>query len=166
MPLKRAAAPELKTFSNGGSTLIWKTSSGLDVETITFVCRTNTRLIALMLMAPRASWAVHFPTNQSSGAKAVVTELLGRLAMHHRKKDELVSAAIYATALRRLAPRYVPFDPHDHSLQTTLNYRFGMNPPTYAYQAVDSLKQMLIDKLAEHGITDTEGEQQTGEANA
>jgi hypothetical protein len=99
-------------------------------------------------------------------AKAVVTELLGRLAMHLRKKDELVSAAIYATALRRLAPRYVPFDPHDHFLQTTLNYRFGMNPPTYAYQAVDSLKQMLIDKLAEHGITDTEGEQQTGDANA
>ena len=78
-----------------------------------------------------------------------------------------MSAAIYATALRRLAPTYVPFEfnPHDHFLQNTLNNRFGMNPP-YAFQAVESLKQMLIDKLAEHGITDTEGEQQTGAASA
>jgi hypothetical protein len=31
---------------------------------------------------------------------------------------------------------------------------FGMNPPTYQFQAVDELLQMLIEKL-EHGISDT-----------
>ena len=37
-----------------------------------------------------------------------------------------------------------------------LNGRFGMSPPTYTYQAVDTLLQLLIDKLAQHGILDRE----------
>ena len=99
-------------------------------------------------------------------AKEVVAELLGRITTHHFKNNQLVSAAIYAAALRQLWPKEVPykFDPHDKLLQIALNNRFGINPPTYVYQAVDSLKQMLVDKLAEHGITDTEGEQQTDAA--
>jgi hypothetical protein len=90
-------------------------------------------------------------------AKEVVAELLGRITTHHFNNDQLVTAAIYATALRRLMPEYVPdkFNPHNHFLQTVLNNRLGMDPPTYVYQAVDSLKQLLIDKLAEHGIADT-----------
>jgi hypothetical protein len=102
------------------------------------------------------------PFSESSveRAKEVVAELLGRIATHHFKNEQLVSAAIYATALRRLWPKYVPykFNPHDSSLQTALNRRFGMDPPTYVYQAVDSLKQLLVDKLAEQGIVDTERE--------
>jgi hypothetical protein len=90
-------------------------------------------------------------------ARAVLKELLGHIAKHHYKNNDLVSAAIYATALRRLSPDYKPgeFNPHDMFLHTDLNMRFGMSPPTYAYQAVDTLQQMLIDKLAQHGILDT-----------
>jgi hypothetical protein len=91
-------------------------------------------------------------------AKAVLTELLSHVTTHHYRKDDLVGAAIYATALRRLSPRYVmgEFSRHDVSLHAALNNYFGMNPPTYSYQAVDELKQILIDKLAQHGILDSE----------
>jgi hypothetical protein len=90
-------------------------------------------------------------------AKAVIKELLRHITTHHYKNNELVSAAIYATALRRLSPVYKQgeFNPHDTFLHTELNRRFGMNPPSYVYQAVDTLRQMLIDKLAQHGISDT-----------
>jgi len=90
-------------------------------------------------------------------AKAVLKELLSHIATHHYKNKELVSAAIYATALRRLSPVYKEgeFNPHDSFLHMELNTRFGMSPPTYAYQAADTLRQMLIDKLAQHGISDT-----------
>jgi hypothetical protein len=90
-------------------------------------------------------------------AKAVLKELLSHITTHHYNNDELVSAAIYATALRRLSPVYKEgeFDPHNSFLHTELNTRFGMSPPTYAYQAVDTLRQTLIEKLAQHGISDT-----------
>ena len=90
-------------------------------------------------------------------AEAVLKELLRHITTHHYKKNELVSAAIYATALRRLSPIYKPgeFNPHDAFLHSELNNRFGMSPATYAYQAVDTLRQMLVDKLAQHGISDT-----------
>jgi hypothetical protein len=90
-------------------------------------------------------------------AKAVLKELLRHITTHHYRNKELVSAAIYATALRRLSPngKQGEFTPHDTSLHMELNQRFGMNPPTHVYQAVDTLRQMLIDKLAQQGISDT-----------
>ena len=62
-------------------------------------------------------------------AKAVLKELLGHITTHHYKNSELVSAAIYATALLRLSPDYQPgeFNPHDVSLHMELNGRFGMS---------------------------------------
>jgi hypothetical protein len=97
-------------------------------------------------------------------AQVVAKELLGRIATHHYKRSELVDAAIYATALRRLSPIYKSgeFNRHDLSLHTGLNRRFGMDPPTHIYQAVDSLIQMLTDKLAEHGVVDTDSERAEG----
>jgi hypothetical protein len=109
------------------------------------------------------------PFSESSVVRAseVVAELLGRITTHHFKNDKLVSAAIFATALRQLCPEYMQgrFDPHDTFLQIALNRQFGMEPPTYSFQAVDGLKQLLIDKLAEHGIAEREGEPDTGAAN-
>lgn len=90
-------------------------------------------------------------------AEAVIKELLGRITTHHYKKNELVSAAIYATALRRLSPVHEPFqfNPHDVSLHSELNRRFGMSQPTHSFEAIDALRQMLIDELAQHGISET-----------
>jgi hypothetical protein len=90
-------------------------------------------------------------------AKAVLKELLSHITTHHYNNKELVSAAIYATALRRLFPVYKPgeFNPHNSHLHTELNSRFGMSHPTHTCQAVDTLRQMLIDKLAQHGISDS-----------
>jgi len=89
-------------------------------------------------------------------AQSRLEELLGLIATHHYRKNELVSAAIYAMALRRLSPHYRPFEfnAHNGSLHSELNKRFGMSPPTYLYQASDSLLQMLKDELARHEIAD------------
>ena len=96
-----------------------------------------------------------FSEQSAQRAEAVLKELLGRIATHHYKKKELVSAAIYATALRRLSPIYKQGEYIDASLHQDLNNRFGMSPPTHVYQAVDTLRQMLVDKLEQHGISDT-----------
>ena len=98
-----------------------------------------------------------FSEQSAQRAEAVLKELLSHITTHHYKNKELVSAAIYATALRRLSPidKQGDVTRHDTSLHLELNNRFDMSPPTYAYQAVDTLRQMLVDKLAQHGISDT-----------
>jgi hypothetical protein len=71
-----------------------------------------------------------------------------------------VNAAIYAMALRQLSPEgYAepggpddPGSPHNLLLHGKLNELFGMQPPTYVYQACDSLLEMLKHELARHGI--------------
>jgi hypothetical protein len=97
----------------------------------------------------------HDFTEQSiERAQVVVKELLGHITKHHFDKGKLVSAAIYATALRRLSPIVKPGEdnPHRTEIHTELNRRFGMTG--FAYQAVDSLRQMLIDELAKHGVAE------------
>jgi hypothetical protein len=87
-------------------------------------------------------------------------ELLGLLSTHHYGNGDFVNAAIYAMALRQLSPAgYVapggpddPGSPHDISLHQKLNALFGMQPPKYAYQACDSLLEMIKHELAQHGI--------------
>ena len=96
-----------------------------------------------------------FSEESAQRAEAVLKELLSHITTHHYKNKELVSAAIYATALRRLSPIDGDVTRHDMFLHSELNNRFGMSPPTYPYQAVDTLRQMLVDKLAHHGISDT-----------
>jgi hypothetical protein len=56
------------------------------------------------------------------------------------------------------------FTPHNTFLHTTLNSRFGVPPGSYAYQAVHTLKQLLIDKLAEQGISDTKSDEEREKA--
>jgi hypothetical protein len=84
-------------------------------------------------------------------------ELMRCITTHHYREKDMVSATIYAMALRRLSPEYVPgkFTPHDTSLHGELNRLFGMEPPTYRYQACDSLLGTVKDRLAQHGIADS-----------
>jgi hypothetical protein len=67
----------------------------------------------------------------------------------------MVSAAIYAMALRQLSPEGYsgPRNPHDMSLHGRLNLLFALDPPSYQYEAGDSLLKTVKDKLAQHGIT-------------
>lgn len=82
-------------------------------------------------------------------------ELLGLIATHYYERDDMGSAAIYAMALRHLSPSYSrQFDPHDSSLHMKLNEFFGLEPPTYLYQACDSLLKIVKDELARHGIAE------------
>lgn len=83
-------------------------------------------------------------------------ELLGLIATHHYRNNDMMSAAIYAMALRQLSPMGYsgPFHPHDNFLHSNLNQLFGMQPPSYVYQACDSLLKMVKDELARHGIAD------------
>jgi hypothetical protein len=98
-----------------------------------------------------------FSEETAQRAEAVLKELLGHITTHRYKNKELVSAAIYATALRRLSPTWQQgdFTRHDTALHQELNNRFGMSSPTHVYQAVDTLRQILVDKLEQHGISDT-----------
>ncbi len=96
-----------------------------------------------------------FSDQSAQRAEAVLKELLSHITTHYYKNKELVSAAIYATALRRLSPIAGDVTRHDTHLHLELNNRFGISKRTHVYQAVDTLRQMLIDKLAEHGISDT-----------
>jgi hypothetical protein len=83
-------------------------------------------------------------------------ELLGVITTHCYQKKDMVSAAIYAIALRQLSPMGYsgPLDPHDHNLQRELNKLLGMDPPKYVFQACDSLLKTVKDELAKHGMRD------------
>jgi hypothetical protein len=81
-------------------------------------------------------------------------ELLGLTATYCYRQNDVVSAAVYAMALRQLSPKWSPGpggNPHDAILHGKLNALLGMVPPTYLYQACDSLLQMVKDKLEPHG---------------
>jgi len=83
-------------------------------------------------------------------------ELMGLIATHYYEKGDMVSAVIYAMALRRLSPSGYeePFDPHNIHLHVKLNKLFGLEPPTYVFQACDSLLKIVEDELARHGIVE------------
>lgn len=89
-------------------------------------------------------------------AESRLKELLGSISTHYYKQNNMFRAAIYAMVLRQLSPEgYAgPWDPHDVHLHGALNRLFGMEPPSYVYQAADSLLQMVKDALARHGITE------------
>ena len=78
-------------------------------------------------------------------------ELLGLLATHHYREGDMVKAAVYAMALRQLSPDGHdspggPSDPgnaHDYNLHRKLNSLFGMEPPSYMFEAVDALLEMV-----------------------
>jgi hypothetical protein len=97
-----------------------------------------------------------FQEDSLTQAENRLKELLGLVTTHYFQQKDMVRAAIYATALRKMVHVVEPgsFDPNNLFLHTELNRRFGMEPPTYMFQAVDSLLQMLEDELARHGIPD------------
>lgn len=84
-------------------------------------------------------------------------ELLGLIATHYFDKKDMISAAMFAMALRQLSPMGYsgPFDSHNHHLHMELNKLFGMEPPTYMFQACDSLLKMMKEELARHGIAES-----------
>ena len=85
-------------------------------------------------------------------AQGRLKELLGLIAAHHYREKDMMSAAIYAMALRQLSPQghSGPFNPHDAHLHMDLNKLLGMEPPSYQFQACDSLLKMVKDELARH----------------
>jgi hypothetical protein len=89
-------------------------------------------------------------------AQSRLKELLGLIATHYYEKKDMVSAAIYAMALRQLSPQGYsgPFDPHDTHLHMELNKLFELETPSYVFQACDSLLKIVKDALAQHGIVD------------
>jgi hypothetical protein len=92
-------------------------------------------------------------------AKNRLRELMSSITTHcyNNGDGDMVSAVIYAMALRQLSPEgYVPgqFNPHNSFLHTKLNELFGMEqgkPGSYLYQACDLLLKMVTDELARHG---------------
>ncbi len=91
-------------------------------------------------------------------AQKRLKELLGLLASHYYHNKDMVSGAILAMALRHLSPTYeiergAPLG-ETTRLQLELDRLFGMTPPTYVFQACDSLLKIVKDELARHGIVD------------
>jgi hypothetical protein len=89
-------------------------------------------------------------------AESRLKELMGLIATHYYEKKDLVSAAIYAMALRHLSPMGDESGPFHHNthLHMQLNKLFEMEPPTYVFQACDSLLKMVRAELARHGVGD------------
>jgi len=91
-------------------------------------------------------------------AQTRLKELMSLLATHYYDNKDMVSAAIYAMALRHLSPTVerelgIPLGENVH-LHMELNRLFGMNPPSYVFEACDSLLKIMKDELARHGIVD------------
>lgn len=89
-------------------------------------------------------------------AESRLKELLGLIATHYYEKKDMVSAAIYAMALRQLSRMGYsgPSDPHDTQLHIELNRLMGMQSQNYVFEACDFLHKMVKDELARHGIGD------------
>jgi hypothetical protein len=89
-------------------------------------------------------------------AKSRLAELIGLIATHYFEKNDMESAAMYAMALRHLCPDdSIMFDPHNAHLHLELNKLFGIDPPTYLYQACDLLLQLVKDELENRRIADS-----------
>jgi hypothetical protein len=89
-------------------------------------------------------------------AQRRLKEIMGLLVTHYYHNKDMVSAAIYAMALRQLNPngeleRGTPLGENTH-VHMELNRLFGMDPPTYVFQACDSLLEMVKAELARHGV--------------
>jgi hypothetical protein len=95
-------------------------------------------------------------------ARDRLKELLGIVGTDYFRKKDMLNAAIYAMALRQLSPKGYssptgptdPGGPHDEHLHGELNRLFGMTPPSYVFQACDSLLKLVKGKLRRHGIVD------------
>jgi hypothetical protein len=94
------------------------------------------------------------PSESLARAHTQLKELLGFVATHHYRNKDMVSAAIYAMALRQLFPDYSSPNPHDSELHRQLNNLFAVNHPSYLYQACDSLLKIVKNELARHGIAE------------
>jgi hypothetical protein len=85
-------------------------------------------------------------------AKARLIELLDLVATYYDYADDMVSAVIYAMALRHLQPApWKPGDRHPSHLHHKLNDLFGCEPGkpgNYLYKPIDLLLQMVKDELA------------------
>lgn len=93
-----------------------------------------------------------FPREQPlSIIRERLNELLGLMSTYSYRQKDLVSAAIYAMALRQLSPSYTTRNAHDYHLQTELNRLLGMKP-NYMFEACDSLLKIVKDELARHGV--------------
>jgi hypothetical protein len=78
-------------------------------------------------------------------------ELLCLVATNYNYTDDMLSAVIYAMALRHLQGcEWQPGHLYPISLHNKLNELFQMRPGGYAYEAYDLLLQMVKDELARH----------------
>ena len=87
-------------------------------------------------------------------AKDRLRELMWVITLHHSiERDDMVSAVIYAMALRQLSPRDVPgqFSPHIPSLHGRLNEIFEVPGEGYVDEASNLLLSMVKDEIARHG---------------
>jgi hypothetical protein len=103
-------------------------------------------------MATQGVW--RFREDTFPLAKARLIELLCLVATYYDYTDDMVSAVIYAMALRQLQPGdWKPGDLHPSSLHHKLNALFGFEPGkpgNYLYKPCDLLLQMVKDELARH----------------
>jgi hypothetical protein len=101
----------------------------------------------------------HFREESLPLAQSRLKELLWLIATHCYRKKDMVSAAIYAMALRQLSPLGDDLDFHDlrfHDIQLheELNKLLGMDSPSYVFQACDLLLEMVKNELTRHEIAD------------
>jgi hypothetical protein len=90
-------------------------------------------------------------------AQSRLKELMSLIATHYYERSDMVNAAIYAMALRQLSSIGYPesLNTNNVHLHMDLNKKFGLEPPTYVFQACDLLLKTVKDELARYGIRDS-----------
>ena len=96
----------------------------------------------------------HFRDESLLLAQCRLKELLELFATYYYDKKDLVSATVSVMAVRQLSSREA-YDPHNPNLHLALNELLRMGPPTYVFQACDTLLKMVRDELARHGIAES-----------
>jgi hypothetical protein len=100
-------------------------------------------------MATQGNW--RFREDTFPLAKDRLTELLWLVATHSDYTEDMVSAVVYAMALRQLQPSEHGLGTHPSTLHNKLNDLFGFEagkPGNYTFKACDLLLQMVKDELA------------------
>jgi hypothetical protein len=145
------AADVLKYWIDYDVDNLFRIKSGIHHIHLPYDYETNTTNFSVWV-----SQGVSFREESLSRAEGHLQELLRHFATHHFGRNEMVRAAIYSVVLRKLCPVYKPgtLDPHDTNLHMELNRCFGMDPPTYLYQAADSLLKLIEAGLSRHGIVE------------
>ncbi|HXF89691.1 MAG TPA: hypothetical protein VNK48_15170 [Xanthobacteraceae bacterium] len=141
---RKLAADVLQFWIDNDVENLFRIKSGIPAFLIPNDYETNTKNIT--------SWTIQsgrFRDVSLATAERRLKELLGFIATHRYENDDIGTAAIYAMALRQLAPGHETFTEHNFFLLHRLNQLFptGSQDQDYVFRACDALLKMVREHI-------------------